>query len=89
MQGLYDRLSTLEIGENGTVVGLSPQLRGPERRRMLDLGLIPGTVVGAEIRSASGDPVGYRIRGAVIALRREQADQVRIERQVSEQAIAS
>lgn len=89
MLGPYDRLSTLEIGENGTVIGLSPQLRGPERRRMLDLGLIPGTVVGAEIRSPSGDPVGYRIRGAVIALRREQADQIRIERQVSEQAIAS
>jgi len=80
MPGPFERLSSLAIDEHATVVGLSPQLRGPERRRMLDLGLIPGTVVAAELRSPSGDPTGYRIRGAVIALRREQADQVRIER---------
>ena len=28
----------------------------------------------------AGDPTGYRIRGAVIALRREQAEQVQVER---------
>jgi DtxR family Mn-dependent transcriptional regulator len=89
MVGPYERLSVLALGESATVVGLSPQLRGPERRRMLDLGLIPGTVVGAEIRSPSGDPVGYRIRGAVIALRREQADQIRIDRRALTEALAS
>ena len=80
MQGPFDRLSSLDVGASARVVALSPVLRGPERRRMLDLGLIPGTEVTAEIRSPGGDPTGYRIRGAVIALRREQADQVRIER---------
>jgi DtxR family Mn-dependent transcriptional regulator len=89
MVGPYERLSALTVGESATVVGLSPQLRGPEQRRMLDLGLIPGTLVKAEIRSPSGDPVGYRIRGAVIALRREQADQVRVERPAAKQAAAS
>ena len=79
MQGPFARLSALEPGERGKVVALSPALRGAERRRMLDLGLIPGTEVTAEIRSPGGDPTGYRIRGAVIALRREQADQVRID----------
>ena len=79
MQGPFDRLSTLEVGATARVVALSPVLRGPERRRMLDLGLIPGTEVTAEMRSPSGDPTGYRIRGAVIALRREQAEQVQIE----------
>ncbi len=79
MQGPFARLSSLELGRKATVAALSPALRGPERRRMLDLGLIPGTEVTAEIRSPGGDPTGYRIRGAVIALRREQADQVQIE----------
>jgi DtxR family Mn-dependent transcriptional regulator len=79
MPGPFTRLSSLDLGERATVVALSPVLRGAERRRMLDLGLIPGTEVTAEIRSPGGDPTGYRIRGAVIALRREQADQVRIE----------
>ena len=69
MEGPFARLSTLEVGGTARVVALSPVLRGPERRRMLDLGLIPGTEVTAEMRSPSGDPTGYRIRGAVIALR--------------------
>ena len=80
MEGPFERLSGLDLGEQGTVVAISPALRGPERRRMLDLGLLPGTVVTAEIRSPGGDPTGYRIRGAVIALRQEQADQIRIDR---------
>lgn len=75
-----ERLSSLELGERATVVGISSLLRPHERRRMLDLGLVPGTEVAAEIRSPAGDPTGYRIRGAVIALRREQAEQIQIER---------
>jgi DtxR family Mn-dependent transcriptional regulator len=78
MDGPYESLSRLELGETATVTGFAPGLRGPEHRRMLDLGLIPGTTVTAEIRSPAGDPTGYRIRGAVIALRREQADQIKI-----------
>jgi Fe2+ transport system protein FeoA len=46
---------------------------------MLDLGLVPGTVVEAELRSPAGDPTAYRIRGAMIALRRSQADLVQVE----------
>jgi DtxR family Mn-dependent transcriptional regulator len=74
------RLADLALGERGRVVALAPGLRGPERRRFLDLGLVPGTEVEAELRSPGGDPTGYRIRGAVIALRREQAELVEIER---------
>ncbi|MDX1383358.1 MAG: iron dependent repressor, metal binding and dimerization domain protein [Thermoanaerobaculia bacterium] len=79
-----ERLSSLALGETAEVLGFTPTCRGPERRRMLDLGLIPGTRVLAEIRSPGGDPTGYRIRGAVIALRREQADQIQIEREPAE-----
>ncbi|MEZ5332537.1 MAG: iron dependent repressor, metal binding and dimerization domain protein [Thermoanaerobaculia bacterium] len=74
------RLSDLAMGESARVIALSPALRGPERRRLLDLGLVPGTRVEAELRSPSGDPTGYLVRGAVIALRREQADKVHVER---------
>jgi DtxR family transcriptional regulator, Mn-dependent transcriptional regulator len=75
----WRRLSELAIGQKARVVGISPACRGPQRRRLLDLGLVPGTVVRAELPSPSGDPTGYRIRGAVIALRRSQADLIRIE----------
>jgi DtxR family Mn-dependent transcriptional regulator len=52
-----------------------------DRRRLLDLGVVPGTLVRAELASLSGDPVAYRIRGAMIALRREQADLIYVRMQ--------
>lgn len=66
-------------GESGRVVGISPACKGAQRRRLLDLGVVRGTVVEAAFGSAGGDPVAYRIRGALIALRREQAEWVRVE----------
>lgn len=69
-------LADLPVGHVGVVTAL--HLRGAERRRLLDLGLMPGTVVVAEMRSPLGDPVAYRVRGASIALRREQARQIEI-----------
>lgn len=73
-------LSALKPGETGRVAALSPRLRGAERRRMLDLGLLPGTEVRAELVSPSGDPTAYRVRESLIALRREQARLIQIEK---------
>lgn len=67
-------LHSLKPGQSGSVASLSARLRGAERRRMMDLGILPGTVIHAEMSSPAGDPTAYRIRGALIALRREQAD---------------
>ena len=66
-----DRLNHIPMGKSGVVSSLLAQ--GKERRRMLDLGLVNGTRVEALQRSPSGDPVAYLIRGAVIALRSEDA----------------
>jgi len=75
-----DTLLDLRPGDRGRVVDISPACRGSQRRRMLDLGIVKGTEIEAELVSATGDPVAYRIRGALIALRREQAEWIRIER---------
>ncbi|HAY83830.1 MAG TPA: hypothetical protein DCY42_02590 [Chloroflexi bacterium] len=45
----------------------------------MDLGLLPGTLVEAEISSPLGDPVAYRVRDSLIALRREQARCIQVE----------
>ncbi|MBK8048075.1 MAG: ferrous iron transport protein A [Anaerolineales bacterium] len=58
---------------------VSPPLRRAERRRFLDLGILPGTPVTAELVSPSGDPTAFRIRDTLIALRREQAGLILIE----------
>ncbi|NNF27327.1 MAG: hypothetical protein HKN73_08925 [Gemmatimonadetes bacterium] len=71
-------LAGLAIGESAEVVAIAPTCQGPARRRLLDLGLVPGTQVSARLRSAAGDPVAYEIRGALIALRRGQAEAVQV-----------
>ncbi len=75
------RLSSLAIGQQATVVDLSPACRGLARRRLLDLSVVPGTLIRAELASTGGDPVAYRIRGAMIALRKAQADLIYVKMQ--------
>jgi DtxR family Mn-dependent transcriptional regulator len=70
------RLSTLQPGRRATICGLDEALQGFTRRRLLDLGLTPGTDIVAEIASFARDPKAYRVRGSLIALRREQAEHV-------------
>jgi DtxR family Mn-dependent transcriptional regulator len=72
-------LAEAELGEEVTVSRLSPSCQGPNRRRLLDLGVVPGTTITPELSSAGGDPVAYRIRGALIAFRRDQAASIEIE----------
>jgi DtxR family Mn-dependent transcriptional regulator len=72
-------LLDLEPGRAGRVMDISPACRGSQRRRLLDLGVVKGTEIVPELVSAGGDPVAYRIRGALIALRREQAEWIRLE----------
>jgi DtxR family Mn-dependent transcriptional regulator len=71
-----ERLSALEPGQNAVVHRLDDALQGLTRRRLLDLGLTPGAEVTAEYASFLGDPMAFRVRGSLIALRREQAGQV-------------
>ncbi len=75
-----ERLSSLRESEQGTVLGISPACRGIQLRRLLDLGLVRGTEVTAELVSPTGDPTAYRVRGALIALRRAQANLIYITR---------
>ena len=77
-------LAEVEQGETVRVLGIHSGLQGPQRRRLLDLGFVPGTLVEAELSSAGGDPVAYRIRGALIALRRDQSRWIQVDRKVDQ-----
>jgi DtxR family Mn-dependent transcriptional regulator len=70
------RLSQLPLGETAEVIRISSNCRGAERRRFMDLGILPGTAVTAEMCSPSGEPTAYRIRDAIIALRSNQANHI-------------
>lgn len=71
-------LSALGLGQTARVVAIATSCRGPERRRLLDLGIVRGTLVTPEMRSPGGDPTAYRVRETLIALRESQAQHVRI-----------
>ncbi len=72
------RLTSLKPGQQAIVASIAPACRGAERRRFLDLGILPGTQIEAALASPSGNPVAYRIRGSLIALRHDQADHIQI-----------
>jgi ferrous iron transport protein A len=67
-------LDNLPIGYYGEVLTLNNT--GPSRRRLLDLGLTPKTIVKTERISPLGDPIAFNIRGAIIALRKEEAKNI-------------
>lgn len=75
---LGQSLTKLKPGQSAQVIGLSPRIRGVERRRLMDLGLLPGTTIEVEMEAVSGNPIAYRIRGAVIALRKNQAEGIKV-----------
>lgn len=81
-----EALSGLGVGDSARVVGITESCQGPQRRRLLDLGVVPGTLVRVEFASMSGDPLAYRIRGALIALRREQAGWILVRREAESAA---
>lgn len=75
----YALLSSLEVGRKAEVRGIAPSCRGQQRRRLMDLGIVPGAPIEAVFASASGDPVAYMVMGALVGIRRSQADLIFIE----------
>ena len=74
---MKSRLCDISPGEKALVSGMYSQ--GGMRRRLRDMGLVEGAEVECLMKSALGDPVAYLIKGAVIALRREDAAAVTVE----------
>lgn len=72
-------LSQLKPGDGAKITHLA--VEGDLRRRLQDIGLIAGTMVCCVGKSPGGDPMAYSIRGAVIALRREDAARIFVSRE--------
>ena len=64
-------LADLLKGEEGILDSI--ELPAAETRRLMELGFLPGTLVGAAGRSPFGDPRIFRVDGSEVALRRETA----------------
>jgi DtxR family Mn-dependent transcriptional regulator len=70
------RLSELGDQEAAEVLEIGQACQGYSRRRLLDLGLTPGTRVEAALGNPFGEPRAFRVRGTTIALRNQQTDQI-------------
>lgn len=75
------RLSQLKSGQKAVVEFISPACMGPERRRLLDFGLVPGSSVQREFSSPFGSPIAYALRGTTIGLRKAQARNIFIRKE--------
>lgn len=65
------KLSEFNLGDCGYVVSISNE--SCISRRLLDIGLVPGTKIECVLVSPGQNPKAYMIRGAVIAIRNEDA----------------
>jgi len=67
-------LSALPVGTEATVKRVTGE--GSLRRRLLEMGLIPGIIIKIEGVAPLGDPVEVRVRGCLLTLRRNEAASV-------------
>jgi len=81
------RLSGLKPGEAAEVESILRACHGSERRRLMDLGILPGTRIQAAFTSPTNDPTAYLVRDTLIALRHEQADLISIRRLEAQSAV--
>ncbi|MDR0385737.1 MAG: ferrous iron transport protein A [Prevotellaceae bacterium] len=70
----FKLLSEFKQGEKGTVEKLT--VLGPLRRRLLDMGITPGTEITFNKVAPLGDPLEIRLRGYTLAIRKTEADAV-------------
>ncbi len=71
-------LSALNAGEKARIVSIGGS--GAARRRMLDMGLVPGSTIEMIRKAPMGDPIEFKVRGYMISLRKEEAEQITVRR---------
>jgi DtxR family Mn-dependent transcriptional regulator len=72
-------LNLLGKGQKARVLGISPAIRKQQKRRLMDLGIVPGTEIEVALESAGKNPRAYKILNTLIALRENHAALIFIE----------
>lgn len=67
----------LKMGTKAKIISL--ENTGSIHRRLLDMGFTPGTIIECVLESPFKDPIAYKVRNAMIALRKEDSKFIRIE----------
>ena len=70
-------LSDMNVGDRCIIKKISAKEN--IKRRLLDIGLINGTQVECVLKSPFNDPMAYLIRGAIIAIRKNDCNKIEVE----------
>ena len=70
-------LSQMEVGKRGRVLRVEGE--SSIKRRLLDMGVVPGVIVQVENVAPLGDPIDVLVKGYHLSLRREEADCITLE----------
>ncbi len=70
-------LRDLKPGDQGKVVSLGE--KGPLRRRIMEMGVTPGTPIKVVKVAPLGDPIEVNLRGYELSLRKDQAMRIVVE----------
>jgi len=70
-------LRNLPPGQLATVVKINGT--GALRRRIMEMGIVPGSVINVVRYAPLGDPLEIKLKGCFISLRKEEAELVEVE----------
>ncbi len=71
------RLAGLAVGGSGRIQRVGGAR--PVRRRLMELGLVPGTEIRVVNVAPLGDPLELAVRGCRLSIRREEAQAIELE----------
>ena len=66
----------IPVGGRARIAAL--KMVGQEKRRLMDLGFVPGAEIERVLDAPLGGTIAFRIRGTVIALRDNQTDKIEV-----------
>lgn len=69
-------LRQLSPGERGTITGF---VTDDPPGRLLEMGLLPGTLVEVVRHAPFGDPIDLKVRGYHLSIRKHEAESIRID----------
>lgn len=72
-------LNDLPVGQSGRIVAVGGE--GALRLRLLDMGLIPRTLVKVVKIAPLGDPIEISLRGYTLTIRRDDAKEIEIQKE--------
>ncbi|MCL7421977.1 MAG: ferrous iron transport protein A [Methylobacter sp.] len=76
---MWLRLKNLAVGDSGKIVGFDASGKA-YRKRLLAMGLTPGTAFSITRFAPMGDPVEIKLRGFSLTLRKDEAAILLIEK---------